>query len=323
MDVFIAGSTGVIGRRLVRALVARGHEVTALTRRADAADEMRRMGASSAMADALDRQGLSRAVAAASPDVVVHQLTALRGVHNFRNFDRVFAATNELRTRGTDNLLSAARGAGARRFIAQSYGSWIYQPTGAAQKTEGDPLDPAPPRKQRKSLDAIRHLEEAVTSAKDIQGVILRYGSFYGPGTSIAAEGSVVRQVKKGRVPVIGDGAGVWSFLHVEDAVSATIKAIEDGGSGIYNIADDHPAPVSDWLPALAAAVGAPRPRRIPLWLGRVVAGEVPVSLFTRIRGMSNQKAKRELGWTLRYESWKDGFRSGLDEPHFTVGDQP
>lgn len=314
MRILVAGSTGAIGRPLVAALTSRGHEVAALTRRAAAVPELRRIGALPVVADALDRDGLARAVAAAPPEVVVHQLTALKNLGNFRNFDREAAATNELRTRGTDNLLHVARASGARHFVAQSYGSWIYAPTGSAPKTEMDPLDPDPPKRQRRSLDAIKHLEQAVTGATDLEGVALRYGSFYGPGTSISFEGSVTKQVRRGWVPIIGDGAGIWSFIHVDDAVAATVAAIERRATGIYNVCDDEPAPVAVWLPALASTIGAPRPRRIPRWLGRALAGEVGVSMFTRIRGMSNEKARRELGWAPSYPSWRDGFRTGLSE---------
>lgn len=312
MRVFVAGATGAIGRPLVAALLARGDEVAGLTRRADGAEELRRMGARPVIADALDRDGLARSVVAVAPDVVVHQLTALKRLKSFRSFDREFVATNELRTRGTDNLLHAARASGARGFVAQSYGSWIYERTGTRAKTETDALDPDPPRMQRKSLDAIRYLEHAVTSATELRGVALRYGAFYGPGTSVAHDGAIAAQLRKGWVPIIGDGGGIWSFLHVHDAVTATIAAIDRGRTGIYNVADDQPAPVSEWLPALANAVGAPPPKRIPKWVGRLAAGQVGVSMFTQIRGMSNQKAKQELGWQPAFASWQDGFRTGL-----------
>lgn len=283
-----------------------------MTRSGDAAERLRRQGVTPFVGDALIRDDVVRALATASAEVVVHQLTALRNLRSFRRFDREFEATNALRTRGTDNLMFAAQESGVRHFVAQSYGSWIYEPSGTGLKSERDALDPAPPRAQRRSLEAIRHLEQAVTSTPGMAGVALRYGSFYGPGTSIALDGPVAVEVRKRRVPVIGDGGGVWSFVHVDDAATATIAAIEHGATGIYNIADDDPAPVSEWLPALAAALEAPPPRRIPVWLGRLAAGDVAISLFTRIRGMSNEKAKRELNWTPRYASWREGFRTGL-----------
>jgi nucleoside-diphosphate-sugar epimerase len=313
--VFVAGATGAIGRRLIPALLERGYRVSALARGPEAAEAVRGAGAVPYLGDALDRDQVVRAVSAASPDVVIHQLTALKAIGSYRNFDREFAATNELRTRGTDNLLTAAQQAGVRRFVAQSFGSWIYDPRESGLSAEDDRLDPDPPDNQRKSLQAIRHLEAAVTGAPGMEGVALRYGLFYGPGTSLGADGDVTKQVRKGWVPIIGDGGGVWSFLHVDDAVSATIAAMEGGSAGIYNVADDDPAPVAEWLPALAEALGARPPRRIPRWLGRLAAGEVGVSMFTRIRGMSNLKARRELGWEPGYPSWRDGFRSAVAVP--------
>ena len=297
MRVFVAGATGAIGRRLVPVLVHRGHEVAAMTRSPEKAAAVRALGAEPIVADALDRARTVDAVVRAAPEVVVHQLTALATMRSLRKFDQEFAVTNRLRTEGTDNLLEGARRAGARRFVAQSYGGWTYAPGGAALKSEEDPLDPNPPRSQRRSLEAIIHLEQAVTGTRAIEGVALRYGYFYGPGTSLAPDSEMLDLIRRRRLPIIGDGAGIWSFIHVDDAAAATAAAIESGAPGIYNIADDHPMPVSEWLPGLARVLGAPPPRRVPLWVGRLAVGEAGVSMMTRARGMTNAKAKRELGW--------------------------
>jgi nucleoside-diphosphate-sugar epimerase len=319
MKVFVAGATGAVGKQLVPQLLAGGYEVAAMTRSPQHAASLRAAGAEPVVADALDRTAVLRAVTHTAPDVVIHQLTALTGVKNYRRFDDEFALTNRLRTEGTSNLLEAARAAGARRFIAQSYGNWTYArtSTGIANvpKTETDPLDPAPPYHQRKSLQAIRILEDTVLHANGIEGIVLRYGNFYGPGTSIAADGDILVMLRKRTLPIIGDGAGVWSFVHVADAASAAVAAIQRGAPGPYNIADDEPAPVAIWLPELARTVGAPAPWRIPVWLGRLFAGEVGVSMMKRIRGISSAKAKRELDWTPRYPTWRQGFQTGLGAP--------
>jgi nucleoside-diphosphate-sugar epimerase len=312
MKVFVAGGSGAMGMRLVPQLVGAGHEVVAMTRSENRAATVRELGAETVVADALDRAAVVQAVMRAEPEVVIHQLTGLAGAKSFKNFDKEFALTNRLRTEGTDHLLEGARAAGAHRFIAQSYGNWNYERTGTGLKIETDPLDPHPPANQVESLKAIRYLERAVTEARDIEGIALRYGNFYGPGTGLALDGDIVRQVRKRMLPIIGQGTGVWSFVHMDDAASAAIAAIDHGGPGIYNIADDEPAPVSEWLPALAEAVGAKPPRRIPVWLGRLVGGDVTVSMMTEIRGASNAKAKRELGWSPRYRSYREGFRAGL-----------
>jgi 2-alkyl-3-oxoalkanoate reductase len=312
MKVFVAGATGAIGLRLVPALIERGHDVVGMTRSASKTDALRAVGAEPVVADALDRKAVIDAVVAAAPDAVIHQLTDLRNMKNPRRFDNEFAGTNALRTGGTDHLLEGARAAGVRRFIAQSYGSWIYDPAGSGLAGEEDRLDPRPPRHQRRTLTAIVHLEKAVAGATELDGIVLRYGSFYGPGTSIAADGDVLVQVRKRAFPIVGDGDGVWSFIHVDDAVSATVAALEHGTRGVYNVCDDEPARVASWLPALADAIGAPRPRRIPTWLGWLVIGDVGISLMTRIRGMSNAKARRELEWEPRFASWREGFSSGL-----------
>jgi nucleoside-diphosphate-sugar epimerase len=312
MKVFVAGATGAIGKRLLPRLGAAGYEVVAMTRTPKNVESLRAAGARPVVADALDKDSVLRAVTEAQPEVVIHELTALTGVKSYRRFDEEFALTNRLRTEGADYLLAAARAAGARRFVAQSYGSWNYAHTGTDPKTEEDGLDLAPTRHQRQSLAAIRYLEQAVLGASDLEGVALRYGNLYGPGTNIAANGDVVASVRKRMVPIIGDGAGVWSFVHVDDAAAATVAAIERGTPDVYNICDDEPAPVAVWLPELAKAVGAKPPLRIPVWLGRLAAGDVGVVMMTQLRGASNDKAKRSLGWQPAYASWRQGFRTGL-----------
>jgi nucleoside-diphosphate-sugar epimerase len=315
MRIFVAGSTGALGRRLVPLLAADGHEVTAMTRTAGKAAGLRAAGAEPVVGDALDRDAVLRAVCAARPEVVVHQATALAGVTNLRRFDKGFAATNRLRTEGTDHLLEAARAAGARRFVAQSYAGWPFARTGGPVKTEEDPLDPDPPAQLRRTLDAIRHLEAAVGGADGLEGLVLRYGGFYGPGTSVGVGGHLLDDLRRRRFPIVGAGTGVWSFVHIDDAASATAAAVDRGEPGIYQVTDDDPAPVSDWLPALAAAVGAPPPRRLPAWLGRLLGGEHVVVLLNEVRGASNAKARRELGWLPAWPSWRQGFRSGLGTP--------
>ena len=255
-----------------------------------------------------------RAVGEAAPDVIVHQLTAIPPAVDMRHFDREFALTNRLRTEGTDHLLSAGQAAGVRRFVVQSNAGVTYARTGGPIKREDAPLDHDPPPPMRGVLAAIRHLEAAVTGAHWTEGLVLRYGWFYGPGTSIALDppGSQIELIRKRRFPIVGGGTGVWSFIHIKDAAAATVAAVEGGPAGIYNIVDDEPGAVSEWLPALAAAVGAKRPMRVPRWVGRLAAGEVAVVAMTEIRGASNDKAKRELGCQLRYSSWRQGFAEGL-----------
>jgi 2-alkyl-3-oxoalkanoate reductase len=314
MKVFVAGATGALGEHLVPQLVARGHQVTGMTRSASKQDLVRSLGARPAVADALDPEAVGQAVAAAQPDVVVHELTALRDDLDFRKVEREFELTNRLRTEGTDHLLAAARAVGAERVVAQSYAGWPYAHTDGAAKSEDDPLDPDPPRALRPALDAIRHVESAVTEADWTEGVVLRYGGFYGPATSLALdpEGAQATVIRERKFPIVGGGTGVWSFVHIADAAAATVAAIEHGRRGIYNIVDDDPAPVAEWLPAIAKAVGAKPPRRVPRWVGRLVAGEAAVVMMTDVRGASNGKAKRELGWQLRYPSWRQGFAEGL-----------
>ena len=313
MRVFVAGATGVLGRRLVPDLARRGHDVTAMTRSPERGERLRSERVEVAVADALDPGAVAAAVGPAEPEVVVHQLTALSELGGAtRNIDRAFAMTNRLRTEGTDNLLAAARSAGADRFLAQSFAGWPYAREGGPVKDEDDPLDLDPPAHLRQTLGAIRHLEAATLGADGIEGTVLRYGGFYGPGTTIARDGAHVEAVRRRRFPVVGDGGGVWSLVHVDDAAAATMAAIERRADGVYNVVDDEPAPVSEWLPALADAVGAKPPRRVPRWLGRLAAGDATVAMVTEARGASNEKARRELGWELRYPSWREGFRVGL-----------
>jgi nucleoside-diphosphate-sugar epimerase len=312
MRIFIAGATGAVGRRLVPLLFQGGHQVTAMTRTAGKAAGLRAAGADPVVADALDREAVLAAVTAARPEVVVHELTDLAGMRDFRKVDEGFAATNRLRTEGTDHLVAAARAAGARRFVAQSFAGWPFPRTGGPVKTEDDPLDPDPPAALRPTLDAIRHLEAAVLGAPGLEGVVLRYGGFYGPGTSAGDGGFMLDDLRRRRFPLVGGGTGVWSFVHIDDAAAATAAAVERGGPGIYQIVDDDPAPVSAWLPALAAAIGAPPPRRVPAWAARLLASEHGVVLMTQVRGASNAKARRELGWRPAHPSWREGFRTAL-----------
>jgi nucleoside-diphosphate-sugar epimerase len=307
MKIFLAGATGAIGKQLVPRLVAAGHDVVGTTRSESKQDAIRQMGATPVVVDALDAEQVADAVAAAHPDVIVHQLTAISDI-DLRHFDRSFAGTNRLRTVGTDHLLSAGHAVGVTRFIAQSYAAWPYARTGGPVKTEQDPLDAAPPREMRETLEAIRHLEDAVTSADWTEGIVLRYGAFYGPGTSLAPGGEQFELVRKRKYPVVGSGAGVWSFIHIADAADATLAAVEHGQRGIYNIVDDEPAPVSEWLPSLAHELGAPKPWHVPRVVGRLAAGESGTVMMTEIRGASNAKAKRELGWQPMHSTWRQGF---------------
>jgi len=312
MKVFLAGASGVVGRRLVPLLLEQGHGVIAMTRSTQKARELEALGVQAVVADGLDAKGVVGAVVNTKPEVIVHQMTSLTKVKGLRNFDREFAATNRLRMQGTDNLLAAARAAGVRRIVAQSYGNWIYERTGTALKTENDPLDPNPPRRQRESLEAIRHLEDRVTGATDCDGIALRFASFYGEGTSFAPDGVIAHLVRRRMLPIIGNGAGVWEFVHIDDAVAATAAAIRGGGRGIYNIVDDDPAPAAEWISEMAAILQAKAPLRLPVWLARIVLGDVMVSMMTQIRAGSNRKAVSELGWLPRYASWRDGFRRVL-----------
>jgi nucleoside-diphosphate-sugar epimerase len=305
--VFVAGATGAIGKQLVPRLVAAGHEVHGMTRSESKQAMLYELGAVPVVVDALDPERVAEAVGRAKPDVIVHQLTAI-GSLDPRHFDRDFALTNRLRTEGTDHLLSAGQAVGVRRFVAQSYGAWWYVRTGGPVKSEEDPLDPAPAREMRETRAAVRHLEDAVLGARWTEGIVLRYGSFYGPGTSMAPGGEQFEIVRKRKFPLVEDGGGVWSFIHVADAAEATVAAIERGHRGVYNVVDDDPAPVAEWLPALAQELGAKKPMRVPRFVGRLFAGQVGVVMMTDARGASNAKAKRELAWRPAHPSWRQGF---------------
>jgi nucleoside-diphosphate-sugar epimerase len=293
--------------RLVPQLIARGHQVTATSRSRRHLDRLTALGAELAVMDGLDGAAVGEAVARAEPDAIVHQMSALGGKPDFRNFDRWFAVTNELRTRGTDYLLAAAQATGVPRFIAQSYTGWPNARTGGPVKTEEDPLDPQPAKNQRASMAAIRFLEKAVMDAP-LEGIVLRYGSFYGPGASEP----IVDLIRRRKFPLIGNGAGVWSWIHLDDAASATVAALERGRPGIYNVVDDEPARVSEWLPYLAETVGGKAPIQVPVWLAGLVAGDVVVRQMTQARGASNDKVKREFDWEPSWTSWREGFRHGL-----------
>jgi nucleoside-diphosphate-sugar epimerase len=310
MRVFIAGAAGAVGSRLVPLLAAAGHEVIGTSRSADRLAAIEAAGARGVVMDALDAASVRAAVLDARPDAIVHELSALGGVApDLKHFDEQFAGTNALRTRGTDHLLAAAREAGVGRFVAQSFTGWPNERAGGPVKTEEDPLDPSPTPASRETLSAIRYVERATTGAG---GLALRYGGLYGPGNVIGRGGELLGMVQARRLPLVGGGTGVWSFCHIDDAASATAAALTHGAPGVYNIVDDDPAPVSEWLPELARIIGAKAPIRIPAWIARPLIGEHGVSLMTRVRGSSNAKAKRELAWTPRYASWRDGFRDGL-----------
>jgi nucleoside-diphosphate-sugar epimerase len=300
MRVFVAGASGAIGTRLVPQLIDAGHEVIGTVRSPGNAERVRALGAEPVALDLLDAGAVRKAVLEAEPEAIVHQATALADLRFSRNFDRSFAQTNRLRTEGTDALLAVAREAGVRRFVAQSFASYRYAREGGPVKTEDDPLDPNPLPTTRESQSAMRYLDEAVT---DAGGIALRYGGFYG-----AANDGLIEPVRKRQFPVVGDGGGISSFIHLDDAAAATVLALERDAAGIYNIVDDDPAPAREWLPVLANALGAKPPRRVPRWLARLVAGEAAVMIGTEARGASNTKAKRELGWTPRFPSWREGF---------------
>jgi len=309
MKVLVAGATGAMGRQLLPRLVADGHEVVGITRSEAKLGLIRELGATGVVGDVLDPDAVARVVANAAPEVIIHQLTALNRPFDTRHFDETFAETNRLRTEGTDHLLAAGRAVGVKRFIAQSYAGWPADRTGAAVQDEDAPYDTALPKGMRESLAAIQYLEEAVTGADWTDGIVLRYGGFYGPGTAMSPEGGAqVELLRERKFPVVGNGAGVWSFVHIADAAEATVAAVTSGRPGIYNIVDDDPAPVAEWLPAAAAAIGAPEPRHVPRWLGRIFAGEVGAIMMTEVRGASNDKAKRELGWRPRHTTWRQGF---------------
>jgi nucleoside-diphosphate-sugar epimerase len=304
MDVYIAGGTGVIGTRLIPQLVGRGHRVTATTRDPAKAGRLESLGARAVIVDGLDSGAVGEAVATAEPDAVVHEMTALSGKLDPKHFDRSFALTNRLRTEGTDHLVAAAQACGVPQIVAQSYTGWPNIRSGGWVKDEEDPLDPDPPKAQRESLAAIRYLEDTVRKA---DGTVLRYGGFYGDVSD-----PMTAMVRKRRFPLVGGGTGYTSWVHLDDAASATVLALEKEARGTFNIVDDEPAPASEWLPYLADCVGAKPPLRLPVWLARLAAGEVAVSMLTMTRGSSNARAKRELGWELRWPTWREGFRHGL-----------
>jgi nucleoside-diphosphate-sugar epimerase len=311
MRVFLAGATGALGSRLVPLLKEHGHTVVGTTRSPEKVGLLRELGAEPVVVDALDATAIGEEVARAEPDVIVHQLTALSNFTDLRKFDAAFAPTNRLRTEGTDNLIAAARAARVEWFVAQSYAGWTYAREGGPPATEDDSPDADPPSELRRTQEAIRYLERAVLA---IEGIVLRYGAFYGPGTSLDHDGVQTEAVRKRQFPLVGDGRGAWSFIHVDDAAAATLAAIEHGRPGIYNVVDDDPAPVREWLPYLAEVAGAKPPRRVPTWLAKRFVGEHGVAMMTQARGASNAKAKRELGWRPQYASWRDGFRAVLQQ---------
>jgi nucleoside-diphosphate-sugar epimerase len=311
MKVFVAGASGAVGRRLVPQLVAAGHEVVATTRSDGKLDALRRLGARAVVVDGLDAAAVGSAVAEAEPEVIVHQMTALATMSsNPRRFDKDFALTNRLRTEGLDHLLAAAKATGVRKVIAQSYIGWNNRRDGGPVKTEADGLDPQPAAAQRKSLAAIEYLERALLDCEGVETVALRYGFLYGPGSSEA----VVGPIRKRQIPLVRSASGIWSWVHVDDAAAAAVAALDRGDHAVYNIVDDDPVPVAQWLPYLAELIGARPPRRAPLWLVWLVGGEVVVRLLTEIRGSSNARAKAELGWQPRWASWRDGFAHALTE---------
>jgi 2-alkyl-3-oxoalkanoate reductase len=314
MRVFVVGASGAIGTRMLPQLLERGHEVIGTSRSPEKAERLRELGAEPVVLDVLDPGAVRAAVADAEPDAIVNQATALADVTFSKDLDRSFAQTNRLRREGTDALLAAAANAGVRRFVTQSYASMRYARSGGPVKSEDDPLDPNPVRGMAETSAAMTYLDEAVLAAG---GTVLRYGSFYG-----AANDGLVEPVRKRQFPIVGDGGGVTSFIHLDDAAAATVLALEHDGPAVYNIVDDDPAPVREWLPVMAEALGAKPPRRFPVWLARVFAGETGVMLGTDARGASNAKAKEELGWTLRYPSWRQGFAdayAALTEPAATA----
>jgi 2-alkyl-3-oxoalkanoate reductase len=300
MNILVIGATGAIGTPLVSQLVERGHEVVGTSRTLERAEMLRELGAQPAVLDLLDREAVRRLVLDTKPDAIAHQATALAGDVDFKRFAESLAPTNRLRTEGTDNLLAAAKEAGVERFVAQSYEPWSYARVGGPVKTEDDPTDEDPPEAVRETLGAIKYLERAVLESG---GIVLRYGSFYGAPIDPLRDA-----VRERKVPIVGDGGAVWSLVHVDDAASATVLALEQAPTGLYNVTDDEPAPVREVLPTLAKALGARPPRKVPVWLAKLFAGEVGVVTMTQLRGASNAKAKRELGWTLRYPSWRQGF---------------
>lgn len=312
MKIFVAGATGAIGKSLVPMLISGGHCVTGMIRSKNKASELESQGATAIVADGLDANAVAVAVERARPDVIIHEMTAIPPVFDPRKFAEQLHMTNRLRTEGADNLLAAARAVAVRRFIAQSYAGWPFARTGGSVKTESDPLDSDPPKAMRETLDAIKHLESVVQNAPGIEGLVLRYGALYGPNTGLSEDSATLQQVKQRKFPIVGTGAGVWSFIHVDDAASATVAAVKRGAPGIYNIVDDEPAPVRQWLAALAEIVGAKPPMRLPGWLARLMLGAPGMVMMEEVRGASNQKAKSELCWQPTWPTWRQGFRHAL-----------
>ena len=309
MRVFVMGGTGALGQHLVPGLVTAGHEVTATTRTPGKVAQLREAGAEPVVVDGLDREAVIAAVVAAAPEVIVHEMTALTNMRSLRKVDQVFAATNELRTRGTDNVLEAAARAGTRRVIAQGH-NFIYERSGSLVKTEEDPIDSRPVPSAARTMAAIKYVDKAVPLNAP-EGIVMRYGTFYGP----AASDPLVEAVRKRQLPMIGGGTGIWSFIEITDAAAATLAAVDRGAPGVYNIVDNDPAPVAEWLPYLAQLAGAKPPLRLPAWLGRLLAGEFVVAQMTEVRGASNDKARTQLGWKPRYGSWREGFRAWVSGP--------
>ena len=305
MRVFVAGGAGVLGRRLVPQLVARGHQVTATTTGPGKVGLLRQLGAEAVVMDGLDAASVGEVVAAARPDAIVHQMTAIAGKPDLKHMDRWFATTNRLRTEGTDNLMAAAEATGGVHVVAQSYAGWNGIRQGGWVKTEEDPLDLLPGTSAQPGMEAIRHVEDVVVKAG---GAALRYGWLYGPGST----DDLVAPVRKRQFPLVGAGTGYCSWVHLDDAASATVLAVEQTARGLFNVVDDEPAPAHEWLPYLAECAGAKPPTRVPTWLARLLAGDVAVTMMTEARAFSNAKAKRELGWELRYPSWRQGFKEEL-----------
>jgi nucleoside-diphosphate-sugar epimerase len=310
MRVFVAGASGAIGRPLVPKLVETGHEVTGMTRSEASAQRIREAGARAAVLDVFDADAVRAAMTEAGTEVVIHQLTSLPDRMDFRKED-LYAATNRVRTEGTRNLLKGARAAGARRFVCQSI-AFAYRNEGSRVKSEDDPIVEDAPGAFGSAAKALTEMESAVLTADGMDGLVLRYGFFYGPGTHYGPDGSMTEEIRRRRTPVVGKGTGVFSFIHVDDAADATVAAVERGAPGIYNVTDDEPAPMSEWVPAMAEAAGAKKPLRVPAWLARLVAGREAAAFATELRGASNEKARRELGWQPTHPSWRTGFRESL-----------
>jgi nucleoside-diphosphate-sugar epimerase len=325
MKILVAGASGAMGRALVPLLVAAGHDVVGMVQRPRSMEVVRALGAEPRNADALDAAEVLSCFREVRPAVVIHQLTAIPPAPDMRHFDREFVLTNRLRTEGTRNLLAAALDVGTAHFVAQSFAGWTYGRSANGSKdklkTEEDAFDPAPPAKLRSTLDALKALERAVLSEPRITGTVLRYGGFYGPHTSIGKDGSIVQAVRRRKLPLVGEGAGVWSFIHIDDAASATATVVQAGRGGVYNVVDDEPAPVSEWLSFLAHCAHAQPPRQVPAWLARLLIGEHVVAMMNEIRGVSNAKIKRELGWTPRWPSWRGGFREVCKSASLPVHD--